>query len=132
MERLNEISRTVNKILNASEEFFQSKDSTKEILLSFNRATSNLSGTNYLEILLKEDMLNEKDIDLLTIEINYGLKDEVVEISGEFYDSSGTILIEFYQQAVKLDLVGIEKILFSYLEEIKNKYDVILKKYIRE
>ena len=94
---MNEISKIVDKILNASLDFFQSKDSTRKILLSTDSANS--TETKYLEILLKEGLLNEKDIDLLTMELGYQLNNGMIDLKGEFYGSDGIILIEFNKRA---------------------------------
>ncbi|MCH5229995.1 MAG: hypothetical protein J1F12_08405 [Muribaculaceae bacterium] len=132
MERLKEISKIVDKILNTTFDFFKSKDSTKKILLSTDSASSNSTDTKYLEILLKEELLNEKDIDLLTIEIGYQLNNGMLDIKGEFYGSDGVILNEFNKRADIEDLDDIEQTVTSFLNEIKNKYNDILKKFIRE
>ena len=129
MERLKEISWIIDKVLNAYVEFFQGQDSTKKILLSTDSATSNSTETKYLEILLKEELLNEKDIDLLTIEIGYQSNNGMIDIKGEFYGSDGIILNEFNKRADIEDLDGIEQTVTSFLEEIKKKYDEILKKF---
>ena len=52
MLTVNEISEIVDKSLIASLDFFQSKDSTKNVLLSTDRFTSNSTDTKFLEILL--------------------------------------------------------------------------------
>ena len=132
MERLKEISRIIDKVLNLSFDFFKSKDSTKKILLSTDIATYNSTDTKYLEILLKEELLNEKDIDLLTIEIGYQLNNGMIDLKGEFYGSDGIILNEFNKRADIEDLDDIEQTMTSFLNEIKNKYDDILKKFIHE
>ena len=132
MERLREISRIIDKVFNASFDFFKSKDSTKKILLSTDSATSNLTDTKYLEILLKEELLNEKDIDLLTIEIGYKLNNGRIDFKGEFYGSDGIILNEFNKRADIDDLDDIEQTVTSFLEEIKSQYDEILKKFLQQ
>ena len=132
MERLKEISKIIDKVFNASVEFFQSKDSTEKIFLTTDRVTSNSTDTKYLEILLKEELLNEKDIDLLTIEICYQLNNGMIDLKGEFYGSDGVILNEFNKRADIEDLDDIEQTVTSFLNEIKNKYDDILKKFIHE
>ena len=132
MERLKEISWIIDKILKASLDFFQSKDSTKKILWSTDIATSNSTETKYLEILLKEELLNEKDIDLLTIEIGYQLKNGMIDIKGEFYGSDGIILNEFNKCADIDDLDGIEQTMTFFLDEINNKYDDFLKKFLHQ
>ena len=77
-------------------------------------------------------MLNKKDIDLLTIEIGYQLNNGMLDIKGEFYGSDGIILNEFNKRADIDDLDDIEQTVTSFLDEIKNKYDDILKKFIHE
>ena len=109
MESLKEISKIIDKVFNAFVEFFQSKYSTKKIFLTTDRATSNSRDTKYLEI-------------------NNGM----IDIKGEFYDSDGVILNEFNKRADIEDLDDIEQTVTSFLNEIKNKYDDILKKFIRE
>ena len=76
--------------------------------------------------------MNEKDIDLLTIEIGYQLNNGMMDIKGEFYCSDGIILNEFNKRADIEDLDEIEQTVIPFLNEIKNKYDDILKKFIRE
>ena len=132
MERLKEISRIIDKVLNLSFDFFKSKDSTKKVLLSTDSATSNSTDTKYLEILLKEELLNAKDTDLLTIEIGYKLNNGRIDFKGEFYGSDGIILNEFNKSADIDDLDGIGQTLTSFLEEIKSQYDEILKKYLQQ
>ena len=132
MERLKEISRIIDKVFNASLDFFKSKDSTKKILLTTDRVTSNSTDTKYLEILLKKELLNEKDIDLLTIEIGYQLNNGRIDIKGEFYGSDGIILNEFNKRADIEDLDDIEQTVTSFLEEIKSQYDEILKKFLQQ
>ena len=132
MERLKEISRIIDKVFNASLDFFKSKDSTKKIFLTTDRVSSNSTDIKYLEILLKEELLNEKDIDLLTIEIGYQLNNGMIDLKGEFYGSDGIILNEFNKGADIKALDDIEQTVTSFLDEIKNKYDDILKKFIRE
>ena len=127
MERLKEISRIIDKVFNASLDFFKSKDTTKKILLTTDRVTSNSTDTKYLEILLKEELLNEKDIDLLTIEIEYQLNNGMINLKGEFYGSDGIILNEFNKRADIEDLDDIVQTATSFLEEIKSQYDEILK-----
>ena len=132
MERLKEISRIIDKVLNLSFDFFKSKNSTKKVLLSTDSATSNSTDTKYLEILLKEELLNAKDTDLLTIEIGYQLKHGMIDIMGEFYGSDGIILNEFNKRADIDDLDDIEQTVTSFLEEIKSQYDEILKKFLQQ
>ncbi|MCH5243183.1 MAG: hypothetical protein J1F67_12330 [Muribaculaceae bacterium] len=132
MERLKEISRIIDKVFNASLDFFQSKDSTKKILLTTDRVTSNSTDTKHLEILLKEELLNENDIDLLTIEISYQLIKGRIDIKGEFYGSDGIILNEFNKRADIKALDDIEQTVTSFLEEIKGQYDEILKKFLQQ
>ena len=129
---MNEISRIVDKILNASFDFFKSKDSTKKVLLSTDSVASNSTDTKYLEILLKEELLNEKDIDLLTIEIGYKLNNGRIDFKGEFYGSDGIMLNEFNKRADIDDLDDIEQTVTSFLEEIKSQYDEILKKFLQQ
>ena len=132
MERLKEIGRIIDKVFNASFDFFKSKDSTKKIFLTTDHVTSNSADTKYLEILLKEELLNEKEIDLLTIEIGYQLNNGMIDIKGEFYGNDGIILNEFNKRVDIEDLDDIEQTATSFLNEIKNKYDDILKKFIRK
>ena len=132
MERMRKISKIIDKVFNASLDFFKGKDSEKKILLTTDRVTSNSTDTKYLEILLKKELLNEKDIDLLTIEIGYQLNNGMIDIKGEFYGSDGIILNEFNKRADIEDLADIEQTVTSFLDEIKNKYDDILKKFVRE
>ena len=132
MERLREISRIIDKVFNASFDFFKSKDSTKKILLSTDFATYNSTDAKYLEILLKEELLNEKDIDLLTIEIGYQLNNGMIDLKGEFYGSDGVILNEFNKRADIVDLEDIEQTVTSFLEEIKDEYNEILKKFLQQ
>ena len=132
MERLKEINRIIDKVFNASFDFFKSKDSTKKILLSTDSATSNSTDTKYLEILLKKELVNEKDIDLLTIEIGYQLNNGRIDVKGEFYGSDGIILNEFNKRADIDDLDDIEQTVTSFLEEIKSQYDEILKKFLQQ
>ena len=132
MERLKEISRIIDKVFNASFDFFKSKDSTKKIFLTTDRVTSNSTDTKYLEILLKEELLNEKDIDLLTIEIGYQLNNGMIDLKGKFYSSDGVILNEFNKRADIEDLDDIEQTVISFLEEIKSQYDEILKKFLQQ
>ena len=129
---MNEISRIVDKILNASFDFFKSKDSTKKILWSTDITTSNSTDAKYLEIILKEELLNEKDIDLLTIEIGYQLNNRMIDLKGEFYGSDGIILNEFNKRADIDDLDDIEQTVTSFLEEIKSQYEEILKKFLQQ
>ena len=132
MERLKEISRIIDKVFNASLDFFKGKDSTKKIFLTTDRVTSNSTDAKYLEIILKEELLNEKDIDLLTIEIGYQLNNGRIDIKGEFYGSDGIILNEFNKRADIDDLDGIEQTMTFFLDEIKNKYDDFLKKFLHQ
>ena len=125
---MNEIRSKVEEALNASVAFFNGKDSTSKVLVSSECRCPNVSGTTYLEILLKEDMLNEKDIDLLTIEISYGIKDGAADVRGEFYGSDGVILNEFHHHAATADIGGIEKSLVSFMETIRSGYDDMLYK----
>ena len=128
---MNEIRSKVEETLNASVAFFKRKDSTSKVLVSSECRCPNVSGTIYLEILLKEDMLNEKDIDLLTIEISYGIKDGAADVRGEFYGSDGVILNDFHCHAATADIGGIEKSLVSFMETIRSGYDDMLyKKFI--
>ena len=132
MERMNEISKIVDKILNASLDFFQNKDSTKKVLLSTDSVSSNSTDAKYLEILLREEFLNGKDIDLLTIEIGYQLNNSMIDLKGEFYGSDGIILNEFNKRVDIDDLDGIEQTMTFFLDEIKNKYDDFLKKFLHK
>ena len=132
MERLNAISEIVDKSFIASLDFFHNKDSTKKIFLTTDHVTYNSTDTKYLEILLKEELLNEKDIDLLTIEISYQLNNGMLDIKGDFYGSDGVILNEFNKRVDIKALDDIEQTVTSFIEEIKNKFDDILKKFIRE
>ena len=129
---MNEISKIVDKILNASLDFFQNKDSTKKIFLTTDRLTSNSTDAKYLEIILKEELLNEKDIDLLTIEIGYQINNGMIDIMGEFYGSDGIILNEFNKHVDIDDLDGIEQTMTFFLDEIKNNYDNFLKKFLQQ
>ena len=126
MDWLNEITSKVEEALNASVDFFKGQDSTSKVLVSSECCVPNVSGTTYLEILLKEDMLNEKDIDLLTVEINYGIKDGAADVRGEFYGSDGVILKDFHHHAATADIDGIEKSLVSFMETIRSGYDDML------
>ena len=126
MDWLNEITSKVEEALNASVDFFKGQESTSKVLVSSECRVPNVSGITYLEILLKEDMLNEKDIDLLTVEINYGIKDGAADIRGEFYGSDGVILNEFHHHAATADIDGIEKSLVSFMETIRSGYDDML------
>ena len=131
MERLSEITSKVEGVFNDYMDFFKGQESTSKVLLSSECHVPNVSGTTYLEILLKEDMLNEKDIDLLTIEISYGIKDGAADVRGEFYGSDGVILNEFHHHAATADIDGIEKSLVSFMETIRSGYDDMLyKKFI--
>ena len=128
---MDEITGKVEEALNASVDFFKGQDSTSKVLVSSECRVPNVSGTTYLEILLKEDMLNEKDIDLLTIEINYGIKDGAANVRGEFYGNDGVILNDFHYHTDEKDLNGIEKSLVSFMETIRSGYDDMLyKKFI--
>ena len=128
---MNEIRSKVEEMLNAAVAFFKGKDSTSKVLVSSECRVPNVSGTTYLEILLKEDMLNEKDIDLLTIEISYGIKDGAADVRGEFYGSDGVILNDFHYHTDEKDINGIEKSLVSFMETIRSGYDDMLyKKFI--
>ena len=129
MERLSEITSKVEGVFNDYMDFFKGQESTSKVLLSSECHVPNVSGTTYLEILLKEDMLNEKDIDLLTIEINYDIKDGASDVRGEFYGSDGVILKDFHHHTDEKDINGIEKALVSFMEGIKNEYDDILKEH---
>ena len=132
MEWMNEITGKVEEALNDYVDFFKGQESTSKVLVSCNCRIPNVSGTTYLEILLKEDMLNEKDIDLLTIEINSYIKDGVADVRGEFFGSDGVILNEIHHHAATADIDGIEKSLVSFMETIRNGYDDILyKKFIK-
>ena len=126
MEWMNEITSKVEEALNASVAFFKGKASTSKVFVSSHCRIPNVSGTTYLEILLKEDMLNEKDIDLLTVEINYDIKDGAADVRGEFYGSDGVILNDFHHHAATADIDGIEKSLVSFMETIRSGYDDIL------
>ena len=132
MERLKEISRIIDKKLKASLDFFQSKDSTKKIFLTTDRVTSNSTDAKYLENILKEELLNEKDNDLLTIEIGYQINNGMIDIMGEFYGSDGIILNEFNKHVDIGDLDGIEQTMTFFLDEIKNNYDNFLKKFLQQ
>ena len=125
---MNEIENKVEEVFNDYVDFFKRQESTSKVFVSSLCRIPNVSGTTFLEILLKEDMLNEKDIDLLTIEINYGIKDGMADIRGEFFGSDGIILNEFHHHTDEKDINGIEKALTSFMEEIKNGYDDMLKK----
>ena len=70
MKWLNKIENKAEEVFNDYVDFFKRQESTSKVFVSSLCRIPNVSGTTYLEILLKEDMLNEKDIDLLTIEIN--------------------------------------------------------------
>ena len=94
--------------------------------------SANSTVAKYLEILLKEELLNEKDIDLLTIEIGYQLNNGKIDIKGEFYGSDGIILNEFNKRADIDDLDDIEQTVTPFLEEIKSQYDEILKKFLQK
>ena len=126
MDWLNEITSKVEEGLNTSVDFFKGQESTLKVLVSSECRVPNVSGTTYLEILLKEDMLNKKDIDLLTVEINYGIKDGAADVRGEFYGSDGIILKDFHHHAATADIDGIEKSLVSFMETIRSGYDDIL------
>ena len=126
MDWLNEITSKVEEALNASVDFFKGQESTSKVLVSSECRVPNVSGTTYLEILLKEDMLNEKDIDLLAVEINYGIKEGAADIRGEFYGSDGVILKDFHHHAATADIDGIEKSVVSFMETIRSGYDDIL------
>ena len=115
MEWMNEITGKVEDVFNDYVDFFKGQESTSKVLVSYNCRIPNVSGTTYLEILLKEDMLNENDIDLLTIEINYDIKDGVADVRGEFFGSDGVILNEFHHHADTADIDGIEKSLVSFM-----------------
>ena len=131
MEWMKEITGKVEEVFNDYVDFFKGQESTSKVLLSSECRVPNISETKYLEILLKEDMLNEKDIDLLTIEINYDIKDGVADVRGEFFGSDGVILNEFHHHADTADIDGFEKLLVSFMETIRNEYDNILyKKFI--
>ena len=131
MEWMNEITGKVEEVFNDYVNFFKGQEYTSKVLVSSHCCIPNVSGTTYLEILLKEDMLNENDIDLLTIEINYDIKDGVADVRGEFFGSDGVILNEFHHHAATADIDGIEKSLVSFMETIMSEYDDILyKKFI--
>ena len=132
MDWLSEITSKVEGVFNDYVGFFKGQESTSKVLLSSECRVPNVSGTTYLEILLKEDMLNENDIDLLTVEINYDIKDGVADVRGEFFGNDGVILKDFHHHAATADIDGIEKSLVSFMEMIKSGYDEILKKFIQQ
>lgn len=77
----------------------------------------------FLEFLLNEKFLSEKDIDLLDIEISYKkLFNNTIDNKGEFYDAKGKIFKYFH----KCDLEHmVIKHLNSFIDECENNYNCI-------
>lgn len=131
MDYLKEIGSIIEEAFSNSMSFFCEKDSTSKVLLSSNCRIPNVSETKFMEVLFKEDMLKDKEVDLLTIEINYSIKDRMTDVCGECFCNDGIIMNKFHHHAYEEDIDDIEKSLTSFLEEIKNKYDDMLKNYIQ-
>jgi hypothetical protein len=98
---MDKLSLAIDELFLYGKEKIQSRKEIKKINIidQFNKdSDGNISRyVKYIEFLLKDEFLNEKDIDLLDIEISYKkYNDERIEIKGEFYASDGKIFDEFY------------------------------------
>ena len=72
----------------------------------------------YLEFLLYNTYLNEKDVDLIDIELMYTVNKEIINIEGWLYPSDGKVFREFA-------LIGTIKEVTSKIEEFINSgYDI--------
>lgn len=124
------IENFIDSLYNNTMKFFIKKKSILKTILVSDCIVPNISGRKYLEILLKEELLNQKDVDLLDIEINYTITDDIIELEGEFYGSDGVIFCEFKYKNKIIDRSEIEYVLTSFMSTIKCKYDTVVKNYI--
>lgn len=121
----------LNEYFLFGKEKFQNREEIKKIHIEDQYEIDNQGNVNnyikYLEFLLKEEVLNEKDIDLLDIEISYREYDnERIEIKGQFYSSDGNIFEEFHM------ISNLEKILNetkNFIEKCYIKFNGIIKNY---
>ena len=93
---MDKVTFLLNEYFLFGKEKFQNREEIKKIHIEDQYEKDNQGNVykhiKYLEFLLKEEVLNEKDIDLLDIEISYREYDnQRIEIKGQFYTSDGNI-----------------------------------------
>lgn len=129
---MEKLTLTIDKLFQFQKEKLKDREEIKKIDI-INQYDKDNHGkvyryTKYLEILLKETFLNDRDTDLIDIEISYGMYNkESLEVKGEFYASDGTIFEEIL-------LVNNEASILNDIEIFINncgmQYDEVIKEYI--
>lgn len=110
--------------------FFNNSDCVSKTKLESKIIQSNISGRKYLKIFLKEDVLNERDVDLIDIELNYTIQENNINITGELYGSDGKIFIEFNYEVLKEEILDIKNKLYAFVCTVKKEWTAIVNQYI--
>ncbi len=128
---MDKVTFLLNEYFLFVKEKFQNREEIKKIHIEDQYEKDNQGNVykyiKYLEFLLKEEVLNEKDIDLLDIEISYREYDnQRIEIKGQFYTSDGNIFEKFH---IISNLENILNETKNFIEKSYIKYNEIIKNY---
>jgi len=117
-EFINQEFKKLNLFLNKREEILK---------IAFINQSKSDKKSHFFEILLKEECLNDKDIDLFDIEISYTQNSNFFNVSMEFYSSEGII---FHEQKIKSKSIQeIDTAIKTFVLNIATDYDNIISNY---
>ncbi len=110
--------------------FLDASDYVSKTKLESAIIQSNISGRKYLEIFLEEDMLNERDIDLIDIEFNFKIQENSINIEGELYGSDGKIFTKIDCETLKTEILNLKNQLNDFVSVIKDNWSSVIDRYV--
>ena len=109
--------------------FLDASDYVSKTKLESAIIQSNISGRN-LEIFLEEDMLNERDVDLIDIEFNFKIQENSINIEGELYGSDGKVFTKIDCETLKTEILNLKNQLNDFVSAIKDNWSSVIDRYV--
>jgi len=110
--------------------FLDASDYVSKTKLESAIIQSNISGRKYLEIFLEEDMLNERDVDLIDIEFNFKIQENSINIEGELYGSDGKVFTKIDCEILKTEILNLKNQLNDFVSAIKDNWSSVIDRYV--
>lgn len=110
--------------------FLDTSDYVSKTKLESAIIQSNISGRKYLEIFLEEDMLNERDVDLIDIEFNFKIQENSINIEGELYGSDGKVFTKIDCETLKTEILNLKNQLNDFVSAIKDNWSSVIDRYV--
>lgn len=110
--------------------FLDASDYVSKTKLESAIIQSNISGRKYLEIFLEEDMLNERDVDLIDIEFNFKIQENSINIEGELYGSDGKVFTKIDCETLKTEILNLKNQLNDFVSAIKDNWSSVIDRYV--